>query len=77
MAGFRILKEVVPGVRFWLDVDVYYGEKDVVVTHVEPADEGGWEKLIEELDLSKILMVKGYTLMDYFQSLVTWEDVEE
>ena len=77
MAGFRILKEVAPGVRFWFDVDVYYEEKDVVVTHVEPADEGGWTKLIEELDLSKILMVKGYTLMDYFQSLVTWEDVEE
>ena len=77
MAGFRILKEVAPNVRFWLDVDVYYGQHDVVVTHVEPADEGGWNKLIEELDLSKILMVKGYTLMDYFQSLVTWEDVEE
>ena len=77
MPGFRILKEVAPNVRFWFDVDVYYGQHDVVVTHVEPADEGGWTNLIEELDLSKILMVKGYTLMDYFQSLVTWEDVEE
>ena len=77
MAGFRILKEVAPNVRFWLDVDVYYEQHDVVVTHVEPADEGGWTNLIEELDLSKISMVKGYTLMDYFQSLVTWEDVEE
>ena len=50
MAGFRILKEVAPNVQFWLDVDVYYEQHDVVVTHVEPADEGGWTKLIEELD---------------------------
>lgn len=75
--GMRILKEVAPNVYFWLDVDVYYDLKDIVVTDVEPRDPDGWIKLAMELDLSKIVMVHGFTMMDYFQNLVSWEDVEE
>lgn len=75
--GFRVLKRVTDNALFWLNVDIFYDEKEIIVTGVEPDSPDSWIKLVEELDLSKIAMVHGFTMMDYFQTLVSWEDVTE